>query len=370
MATGKPLERLTIRGFRSIRDLHELPLAGVNVLIGANGAGKSNFVEFFRFLRALVDQRLQAYVARHGPADGFFFDGIRVTRAIEADLVFGPNRYRFACEPTADGRLLLTDEQTQYTPSGSLRSINPGGLESRLRDVKDDPGITFPRGPDYDVWNAVTSWQVYHFHDTSLTAGMRRDVGVEQFAALEEDASNLAAFLLHLRERHRRHYDLVRETLQRIAPFFDDFDLRVTPAAPQDTVRLTWRRKGSGYVFSPGHLSDGTLRFLCLAVVLTQPNPPTTIVLDEPELGLHPEALALLAGLVRSASSRMQVVLATQSPVLLNEFDPADVITVDHLDGASVFHRLDPQALADWLGDYSLGELWQKGTIRGGVNHA
>jgi predicted ATPase len=163
---------------------------------------------------------------------------------------------------------------------------------------------------------------------------------------------------------------LLRKTIQRIAPYFDDFELRVENTSPQNLVRLTWRQKGSDYVFSPGHFSDGTIRFVCLAAALLQPNPPTTIVLDEPELGLHPEALSVLAGIVRSSAARMQIVLTTQSPALLSEFEPEHVVTVDQIDGASQFRRLDPASLAEWLNDFSVGELWQKGTIRGGVNHA
>lgn len=203
-----------------------------------------------------------------------------------------------------------------------------------------------------------------------MTAGMRREVGVEQSAALRPDASNLAAFLLRLRDAHAEHYKLLRKTLQRIAPYFDDFEMRVTNATPQDTVRLTWRRNGTDHLFSPGHFSDGTIRFLCLATVLLQPHPPTTIVLDEPELGLHPEALSVLAGLIRSASRRMQIILATQSPTLLNEFEPDQIIAVDQVAGATHFHRLDGPKLVEWLNEFSVGELWRKGTIQGGVNHA
>lgn len=364
------LDKISIRGFKSIEKLDDFELKSLSVLIGANGAGKSNFVEFFRVLRAMVDRGFQAYVNKHGPADGYFFNGVKHTRRIEADLCFGDNRYFFALEPTAEGRIMIAEEKTQYVPAGTLRTIARGVMEAEIQNRKDDTGMTAKRGPNYYVWTSVTSWQVYHFHDTSMTAGMRRDVGVEQSAVLQSDASNLAAFLLHLREAHKENYELLRKTLRRIAPFFDDFELRVTEAAPQNTVRLTWRKIGSDYVFSPGHFSDGTIRFLCLATVLSQPNPPTTIVLDEPELGLHPEALSVLGGLIRSASSRMQIVLATQSPVLLSEFEPEQIVTVDQVDGATRFNRLDSQALTEWLEEFTVGELWQKGTIRGGVNNA
>lgn len=363
------LDKLSIEGFKSIEKLNDFALGDLNVLIGANGAGKSNFVEFFRVLRAMVEQRFQAYVLKNGPADGYFFNGVSQSKRIEANLWFGQNRYGFVLEPAAEGNIVIALEQTQYLPSARSEIISNGVSESRLPQVKSNPGLTWHIGPNHYVWQSVQSWQVYHFHDTSMTAGMRRDVGVEQSDALAPDASNLAAFLLRLRGKNPSHYQILRKTLQRIAPYFDDFELRVTRTTPQDTVRLTWRQKGSSYVFSPGHFSDGTIRFLCLATVLTQPDPPTTIVFDEPELGLHPEALSVLAGLLRSASSRMQIVLATQSPVLLSEFDPTEIITVDQVNGASRFNRLDSTRLDEWLNDFTMGELWQKGTIRGGVNH-
>ncbi len=364
------LKTLSIRGFKSIEKLEGFELKPLNVLIGANGSGKSNFVDFFRLLRAMIEQRLQAYVARNGPADGYFYNGVGYTKQIEADLSFGDNRYCFALEPSREGKIIIALEATQYVPKGNLKTISSGVLESALPERKNDPGRTAAKGPNAYVFESLISWQVYHFHDTSMTAGMRRDVGVQQSKSLQPDASNLAAFLLNLRESHRASYVLLCKTLRRIAPYFDDFELRVTKAAPEDTVRLTWRKKGSDYIFSPGHFSDGTIRFLCLAAALLQPLPPATIVLDEPELGLHPEALSVLGGLIRSASTRMQIILATQSPSLVNEFEPEQIITADVVNGATQLNRLDAASLTAWLDEFTLGELWQKGTIRGGVNHA
>lgn len=364
------LKTLSIRGFKSIEKLENFELKSLNVLIGANGSGKSNFVDFFRVLRAMIEQRFQSYVVTNGPADGYFYNGVKYTKQIEADLLFGDNRYFFGMETSSEGKIVITREATQYVPKGQLNDISHGVLESALPERKDNLGLTAQRGPNYYVWESLISWKVYHFHDTSMTAGMRRDVGVQQGESLQPDAANLAAFLLNLQKKHKDRYNLLCKTLRRIAPYFDDFDLRVTEASPEDTVRLTWRKKGSDYVFSPGHFSDGTIRFLCLAAVLLQPGPPATIVLDEPELGLHPEALSILGGLIRSASQRMQIILATQSPVLVNEFQPDQIITVDAVNGATRFNRLDPKSLGEWLNDFTLGELWQKGTIQGGVNHA
>lgn len=370
---GTPLDQITLKGFKSIRSLEKFKLdSEINVLIGANGAGKSNFVEFFRVLRAMLEKRLQAHVTASGQADGYFHYGVKCTNRIEADLLFGSNRHATTWVPTADGRLMIEKEIAQYIHpiegGAHPHLVSNGSLESGLVDHKGDRGMRSKRGPAYYVYDALSRWQVYHFHDTSMTAGMRREVGLDQGKQLQPDASNLAAFLFRWRETYPDKYRLLIDTIRRVAPYFDDFELLETSSAIEDTVRLTWRQKGNAYVFQPGHFSDGTIRFICLAACLLQPNPPSTIVLDEPEIGLHPTALSLLAGLMRSASKRMQIIVATQSPVLLNEFSPHQIITVNQRNGASEFERLDSADLDDWISEYTLGDLWQKGVIQGGAN--
>ncbi|HLO41438.1 MAG TPA: AAA family ATPase [Phycisphaerales bacterium] len=370
---GRKLDRLTIHGFKSIKTIDNLSLGSINVLIGANGAGKSNFVEFFKMLREIVEQRLQAYVSENAPSDGFFYNGVSYTKTIEAKLEFGVNGYNFKLKPTSDGSVVLAAENTHYDGDYGRRVLHliaTASRESKLKDHRNDVGITAQKGPNWYVWNSLSDWHVYHFHDTSVTAGMRRDSGVEQGDRLDSNGENLAAFLYAMRENNADIYQIIRKTVQRIAPYFDDFAIKPRKGKHEARVRLMWKQRGKDYVFSPSHLSDGTIRFICLATALLQPDPPATMVVDEPELGLHPEALAILAGLFRSASARMQIIIATQSPVLLSEFDVADVITVDQVDGSSRFQRLDSNALRVWLRDYSLGELWLKGNVRGGVNDA
>jgi hypothetical protein len=172
--------------------------------------------------------------------------------------------------------------------------------------------------------------------------------------------------LLHLRERKKDSYELIRDTIRLIAPFFDDFLLRPQKQGCDDFVALEWKQKGSDYPFHPTQLSDGTMRFIALATALLQPNPPATMVIDEPELGLHPLAIAMLADLIRSASERTQVIISTQSPTLLDYFDPDQIVVVNREGGRSTFERLDSHALAAWMEDYSVGELWQKNVVQGG----
>jgi predicted ATPase len=198
---------------------------------------------------------------------------------------------------------------------------------------------------------------------------MRRDQSVRDRDRLRHDASNVAAFLLHLKSVNAGTYELIRDTVRLIAPFFDDFLLRSEDRGGNEQVRLEWHQRGSDFPFQPHQLSDGTIRFICLATALLQPTPPATIVIDEPELGLHPYAIGMLANLVKSAAERTQVIICTQSPILLDYFEPDEVITVNRVESASQFERLNPNELEQWLDDYSVGELWQKNVVHGGPTH-
>ncbi len=367
------LKKLTIRGFKSIANLEDFPLGTLNVLIGANGAGKSNFVDFFRMLRALADESLQKFINDFGGGDGFFLFGPQYTRVISSRLEIESMAYEFDLTPTAGNRIQFADERVQrFDKNGSseIVSIGSGLLESNLRKRKNTASWHEDnRLAPYFLYALLSEWTVYHFHDTSLLAPMRRDQSVRDYEKFRHDASNLAPFLLRLKEIKHASYELIRDTIRLIAPFFDDFLLRPETRGQNETVRLEWKQKGSDFAFQAYQLSDGTIRFICLATALLQPQLPATILIDEPELGLHPYAISMLAGLIQSASERTQVIISTQSPTLLDYFQPSDVITVTREKGASTFARLDPEQLSRWLEEYSVGELWQKNVLRGGPTH-
>ncbi len=368
------LDQITLKGFKSIRELKGFQLDKLNVLVGANGAGKSNLVDFFRLLRAMADRGLQSFVTNSGGADGFFFNGPKETRQISAHLKFGLNQYRFALEPTVAGEMMIREEATLYTggrwPS-DWHSWGGGVKESRLQTWKDQES-SWGKYPSVQghVYTAVSSWMVYHFHDTSGTAPMRRDGPARDFRELRSDAGNVAAFLLKLREEHAARYQRIRETIQLIAPFFDDFLLEPQTKGESELVRLEWRQHGNTFPFQPWQFSDGTIRFICLATALLQPKPPSTVVIDEPELGLHPYALEVLAQLLKESAERTQLIVSTQSAPLLNQFQPQEVVVVERVEGASHFRRLEAEPLAEWLKDYALGELLQKNVIEAGPTHA
>lgn len=369
------LDRLTIKGFKSIQSLEGFELRSLNILIGGNGAGKSNFVDFFRLLRAMMElplphlqnSSLKTYIADGGGSDDFLFNGPRTTKCIEVELRFGQNGYRFKLVPTSDETFTIDDE-ARYYDGGSTGwwEMGSGHTTPELLKERMKHGVAGGRSVASYVYDAIASWKIYHFHDTSSLAPMRRSESVDDCDYLRFDAANIAPFLLSLRKDKKKTYSQILETIRLVTPFFDDFILR--PNA-QDKVRLRWRQKGSDYPLKPHHLSDGTIRFICLATALLQPDPPSTIIIDEPELGLHPYALEILAELMQATSKTTQLIVSTQSAALVDYFEPNDVIVVNRKAGASCLERLDAGRLSTWLKDYSLGDLWRKNILTGGPAH-
>lgn len=369
------LDRITLKGFKSIKELTDFELKKINILVGANGAGKSNFVDFFRMLRAMAEGGFRKFVQLGGGGDGFLFNGPKETPEIQSHLRFGDNDYRFTLSPTPDGSLLLTEESTRWTGGWEdwqkvWRRHSGNGGEAHLHRWKDDRSTKGNwLSVEGHVHEGISNWTVYHFHDTSALAPMRRPCSVRDFRELRPDAGNIAAFLLRMREEHPPHYARIRESIRLVAPFFEGFLLDPEQSGEDEVVRLEWRQQGSAFPFQPWHLSDGTLRFICLATALLQPSPPSTIVIDEPELGQHPVALEALAALMHEAALRTQLVVCTQSPLLLDHFDPEHLVIVERCDGASIFRRLETGPLEQWLDEYSLGELTRRDIVETGPRY-
>jgi predicted ATPase len=328
----RTLETLTIRNFKSIRD-QTLKLGPLNVFIGGNGSGKSNLIEVFRLLRAIVDEKLAEYTAIKGGADTLLYFGRKQSASMMINVTF-------ADLETSDGYIVyLVGTQNDGLAIGTEPAFEG---EKRKADME--------------------SFRVYHFHDTSDTAAMKGTSDVDDNRFLRPQAENLAAFLYWLQEMRPEYMANIQDAIRQIAPFFDEFVLAPSRLNPSK-IRLEWREKGSDMYFNASSLSDGTLRFICLATLLLQPDLPPLILLDEPELGLHPAAVTLLASLLSSASTRTQILVATQSVTLVNQFEPEQVWAVDREDRQSVFRHLSRADMSGWLDDYALGELWEKNVL-------
>ncbi|HAL45654.1 MAG TPA: recombinase RecF [Phycisphaerales bacterium] len=365
---GNALDKITIRGFKSIKSLEDFELKNLNIMIGGNGAGKSNFIDFFRMLREMVNLNFAGFIMGRGGADGFMFNGPKTTKNIEAKFKFGVNSYSFKLSPTISEIPVFVIAEEEYGYINKQYRIGSGSLESNLASRKDESSSIYSgyKGVGYYVHESISNWVVYHFHDTSATAPMRRSEITADNERLRSDASNIAPFLLELRRAKPEAYAEIVEAIKLVTPFFDDFILKPKQNGEKEKVNLSWKQKGSDYPMQPYHFSDGTIRFICLATALLQPNLPSTIIIDEPELGLHPYAIEILAELIKAASQKTQVVVSTQSPALIDNFNPEDIIVVNRENGASTFKRLDAKELSHWLEEYSLGELWRKNIVTGG----
>lgn len=368
------LNSLQLSGFKSIAATGQhLDFGDVTVLLGANGCGKSNLISFFKMLNHIVQDNLPSYVGKQGGTDALLFYGSAITDKIDfvlnfsqrqadapafsieyqASLQFGmPDRLFFAREAILRG--------SQGYPPLDISVLHSGNSTSAI----------FNPSNDVRVLDAFASINTYQFHDTSDTAKIKRNSFKDDAHYLREDAANLAAFLRVMKETPSKqaYYQRIVRHIQHVMPQFGDFDLQLL-ADNNNYVRLNWREKGGDYLFGAHQISDGSLRFMALATLLLQPPDtlPSVIVLDEPELGLHPAAIAELAAMIRTASRYSQLIIATQSTRLVDEFGCDNLVIVerDEAQKCSVFKRLDQEKLAEWLQNYSLSELWEKNVLGG-----
>ena len=349
------MDYIEIKGYKSIKDAR-IELNPINILIGANGSGKSNFLSFFEFLNNLYERKLTEYIALNGGEDKFLHHGSKITDTIKAAIIFDKdeNGYSFELQKAADG-LTFRKESILFNKEGLGHTHF--GKESTLKTSKVKQA--------HGILDALKGLKKYHFHDTGTNAPFNKTSHIPNDTYfLYEKGDNLAAFLYDIQQKHPIVYNRIIKVIQSIAPYFSDFYFQPNT---EGYLRLLWQDKYSSTVYGATDLSDGTIRFMALTTLFMQPNLPQTIIIDEPELGLHPFALSKLAGMIKSAASKgSQVIVATQSTDLLSYFEPDDIIAVDQRDGASVFNRLKQQDLDVWLTDYSLGELWKRNIITEG----
>jgi predicted ATPase len=362
------LDYISVEGFKSIASIQHLDLKPINVVIGPNGSGKSNFIGVFSFLHAIREGRLWDYVGQAGGAEKVLHFGSKTTKEIRLRLSFGRevNQYEIRLAPSAEDALFPSSE-TVYFWNKSLYPTPYGyGLAPRNRGREAGISDENSKSVASSVRDRLGSWRVYHVHDTSSSSPMRKTAKIDDNAFLRADGSNLAAFLYFLQQKHEASYSLIRGSIQRVAPFFDDFQLRPRQLKAED-IRLEWRHRNSEQYFDASSLSDGSLRFITLATLFLQPKAlrPSVILVDEPELGLHPYAIGMLASLIRQASTDTQVIVSTQSSLLLDYFDPPDVLVASRVGSSTQVTRLDVAVYKEWLREYSLGQLWEKNELGG-----
>lgn len=357
------IQSIHIKNFKSIKDSGVVELKNINVLIGGNGVGKSNLISYFKFLNKLYEQQLQFYIAQNGRADNFMFFGRKNSEFLGGNIIFDNdwhNGYEFVLRPDQGGNLIFEVEYSTYSHPNLNRTridVGMGSSESRLK-ADDGYRNKYLRGQ-------FRGLRIFHFHDTSFNSKVKQPSNANDYASLQEDGGNLAAFLYMLQEAHPENFKVIEKVIKSVAPFFDSFYL-VPDEIDPGKIFLRWKERGFDQLFTAHNLSDGTLRMICLATLLLQPSPPPIIIIDEPELGLHPFAITKLAGLLQILPENIQIIISTQSVNLVNEFSPDDIIVVQREENhETIFLRQSEESLKIWLQEYSIGELWEKNILGG-----
>ena len=370
------IDRIYINNFKSIRQLDDFSIYPLNILIGSNGSGKSNFISFFKLLNSIVEGKLPNYVADNSYAHRVLYFGKKVSKErMSGGIIFKTdsdngntnNRYDFALKADGENGLYFENEKGGYNifvngKNENWDYVNLDTIGKRNSGLKEHTAERFVYLKKY-----FEQFKTYHFHDTSSSAPLKQPSKLRDNSNLKEDGSNLAAFLYWISQKHPTIFKLIEYSIRSIAPFFDKFDLK-PDNNNSDLIFLSWLEKNSDEPFDANNLSDGSIRYIALATVLLQPNPPNTIIIDEPELGLHPSAINKLASMIKLASVKSQIIISTQSVNLLDQFEAEDIIVVDRKDNQSVFKRLNKVELDNWINNYNyegMGELWSRNVIGG-----
>ena len=376
MSETTRLKSVRIQGFRSLADVELSDLGSASVLIGANGSGKSNFVRFFDMLSWMLrSSSLEQFVERNGGADDQLYGGSWTTPAMQAELSLeterGRNDYGFTLAHAHPDRLMFTREAFRFSsndrPSEAPWTRLPGGgyREAQIVEVAHSP-----QPPEINQTTAQTITRLlrncaaYQFHDTSDSSSLKTRWDTGENNKLRSNGGNLAAVLYRLEHEDHHRFEMICRHIGRILPVFDRFTIEDS----YGKVQLRWKAKGSDKTFGAHLTSDGSLRFFALVTLLNLPREmlPDVVLLDEPELGLHPTAIALIGDMIKALAVDVQVIAATQSPLLVDVFDLEEIVVLEADDGRTSIRRLATDDYRHWLDEsFAPGELWQKNLIGG-----
>ena len=390
------IRRLKISGMLSFGpEGIDLPMEPLNVLIGPNGSGKSNFIEALALLRA-APRDLSGPVRRRGGIPEWLWKGDDAPGVAIVDAVISytdrtmPLRHVLELGQQGE-RFEVRDEriENEAPNPGQMEPYfyyryqrgNPvindfidelGGprRERRLRrstvypeesilSQRDDPDLYPELGWLQSQYRRIELYRNWEFGPAAIHR--RSPKADEPSTFLTERGENLALVLSRLRGDSRQAFV---KSLQQIYDGIEDFQVEV--GGGRADLFVVERGAGTRYI-PVSHLSDGTLRYMALAAILLDPEPPPLVVIEEPELGLHPDVVLSIGRMLVEASRRMQLVVTTHSHGLIDALDdcPSSVVVCDKHDGESVFERLDPTWLKEWLEQYSLGKLWSAGDLGG-----
>lgn len=384
-------ERIRVQGFRRLRDV-DLKLRPLNVLIGANGCGKTSLLDVFSLLSASAKGDLREMISDIAGIDsnlttlrGVAGEKARFARC-ELDkqvqtLGYAPLKYSITFKPSKTSYEIPDEsltQQTDMTKSVPMKHLEV--MHGRVRYY--DPNARQLMVPNwvYDPWESALS-QVpnmyqepgtfrrtlgssthYHALDVSSRAPVRLPQQMREAKLPGPNGEDLAACLYWMREADPDRFETIEDTLRVAFPSFERLNF---PPVAAGLLAITWKEQDVKYPFYMHQLSEGTLRFLWLVTLLYSPGLTEVTLLDEPEVSLHPELLSILADCLRDASQRTQLIVATHADRLVRFLKPEEVVILDMEDGATTATRADELDLDAWLSEYTLDQVWQAGRMGG-----
>jgi predicted ATPase len=379
-------ERLEVKGYRRLRRI-DLSLRPFNVLIGANGVGKSSILEVIDLLAASADGVLEQTISHSGGVSSLITaDGktdsmhLALHMPVTAEQ---PIVYQMSIASEGNGYSIVREELTQQQDQGSEKPFRFLNANAAIVEYY-KAGAKKPDRPNWEYKRMETalsqvpkmykkpenfrnvlasSAEIYHTLSVSARAPVRLPQSMQPARTPGTDGEDLLSCLYLMRETERDRFEAVEDALRAAFPTFDRIDL---PPAAAGSLTLAWRDRSFVRPIFPHQLSEGTLRFLWLVTLLQSPELPAVTLIDEPEVSLHPEMLQLLAELMREASSRTQLVVATHSDRFVRFLDPDELVVCD-LDecGGTTVRRASDLDLDAWMKNYSLDQLWSMGRLGG-----
>jgi len=375
-------ERLKVRGFRRLHDL-ELELRPLCVLIGANGSGKTSLLDVFSLLAASASGKLAEKISELQGMSALLTADRTLEMSFELAMAvpsYNPLVYDLTLSATAvayeiSEELLTQQRSNRPTPFKHIESAH-----GDIRYFEANQGLVRPtweyqpfetalaqvpkmfREPE-DFRNRLASSTHYHVLNVEPRAPVRLPQPLRPAPLPGRDGEDLVSCLFYLRESDRDRFESIEDTLKAAFPAFQRLDF---PPVAAGTLAMTWKDANFSRPLYMHQLSEGTLRFLWLATLLQSPGLTAVTLLDEPEVSLHPELLNLLAGLLREASARTQLIVATHADRLVRFLQPNEVVTMDLADdGTAQASWADHMDLEEWLKEYSLDEVWRLGRMGG-----
>ncbi len=376
------IKKIKITGFRRLHDI-EIRMRPIMVMIGANGVGKSSFLDAVSLLSASASGTLNKSLSKLGGVVDICTRGLSEKLVFEVEMDcpgYEPLHYQLEIETKGQGYTIAFEQLSQNRGYNQpFKHIESHHTDIKYFDIEDQHLVR----PDWEhnplesslsqvpkmfkqpeeLRQTLSSVTQYHVLDVGPRAPVKLPQQMKPALLPGEDGEDLVPFLYNLRETDRDRFEAIEDTLRAAFP---DFEYLNFPPAAAGMLSLTWKEKSFRYPMYAHQLSEGTLRFLWLISLLQSPNLSTVTMIDEPEVSLHPELLSLLADLMREASQRTQIVVATHSDRLIRFLAPKEVVVMDvEENGCALARWADTMDLDEWLEDYSLDEVWRIGRMGG-----